>query len=206
MTNASQSWNKIADMISESHQVLEQGGLVDLTDLNQQVAIACESANSLTADERQQVLTQMQEVVAALDDLETLIASLQGDQITGVRLIQNALKEPLRQIATNAGANGDVVLAEIRRHGKGFNALTGTYEDLLSAGILDPAKVVRLALQDAASIASLILTTEAIIADRPEPPSPPSGGDGMGGMGGMGGMMGGMGGMGGMGMPGMGMM
>ena len=137
------------------------------------------------------------------DDLETLIASLQGDQITGVRLIQNALKEPLRQIATNAGANGDVVVAEIRRQGKGFNALTGTYEDLLSAGILDPAKVVRLALQDAASIASLILTTEAIIADRPEPPSPPSGGDGMGGMGGMGGMMGGMGGMG---MPGMGMM
>jgi chaperonin GroEL len=137
------------------------------------------------------------------DDLESLIPTLQGDQITGVRLIQSALKEPLRQIATNAGANGDVVLAEIRRQGKGFNALTGTYEDLLSAGILDPAKVVRLALQDSVSIASLILTTEAIIADRPEPPSPPSGGDGMGGMGGMG--MGGMG-MGGMGMPGMGMM
>jgi chaperonin GroEL len=128
------------------------------------------------------------------EDLETLIPSLKGDQITGVRLIQNALKEPLRQIATNAGANGDVVVAEIRRQGKGFNALTGTYEDLLSVGILDPAKVVRLALQDAVSIASLLLTTEAIIADRPEPPSPPSGGgDGMGGMGGMG-------------MPGMGMM
>jgi hypothetical protein len=82
MTNASQSWNKIADMISESHQVLEQGGLVDLTDLNQQVAIACESANSLTADERQQVLTQMQEVVAALDDLETLIKA-QKDAVEG---------------------------------------------------------------------------------------------------------------------------
>jgi chaperonin GroEL len=138
------------------------------------------------------------------DDLEELACSLQGDRITGVRLIQKALKEPLRQIASNAGANGDVVLAEIRRQRKGFNALTGTYEDLLDAGILDPAKVVRLALQDAVSIASLILTTEVIIADRPEPPSTPGGGDGMGGMGGMG--MPGMGGMGGMGMPGMGMM
>jgi chaperonin GroEL len=135
------------------------------------------------------------------EDLESLLPTLKGDQITGVRLIQNALKEPLRQIATNAGANGDVVIAETRRQGKGFNALTGTYEDLLSVGILDPAKVVRLALQDAVSIASLILTTEAIIADRPEPAAPPAGGDGMGGMGGRGGM--GMGGMGGMGMPGM---
>jgi chaperonin GroEL len=132
-------------------------------------------------------------LLALADDLEPLITSLQGDQITGVRLIQNALKEPLRQIATNAGANGDVVVEEIRRQGKGFNALTGTYEDLLSVGILDPAKVVRLALQDAVSIASLILTTEAIIADRPEPANPPTAGDGMGGMGGMG-------------MPGMGMM
>jgi chaperonin GroEL len=131
------------------------------------------------------------------DDLESLLGSLQGDQATGVRLIQNALREPLRQIAANAGANGDVVVAETRRQGKGFNALTGTYEDLLGAGILDPAKVVRLALQDAASIASLILTTEAIIADRPEPAAAAPAGDGMG-MGGMGGM-----GMGGMGMPGM---
>jgi chaperonin GroEL len=139
------------------------------------------------------------------DDLEELACSLQGDRITGVRLIQKALKEPLRQIASNAGANGDVVLAEIRRQRKGFNALTGAYEDLLDAGILDPAKVVRLALQDAVSIASLILTTEVIIADRPEPPSAPGGGDGMGGMGGGMGMPG-MGGMGGMGMPGMGMM
>ena len=122
------------------------------------------------------------------DDLEALATSLSGDQVTGVRLIQNALKEPLKQIASNAGANGDVVVAEIRRQGKGFNALTGSYEDLISVGILDPAKVVRLALQDAASIASLILTTEAVIADRPEPPSAAPAGDDMGGMGGMGGM------------------
>ena len=140
-------------------------------------------------------------LLALADDLEILVSSLSGDQITGVRLIQAALKEPVRQIATNAGANGDVVVEKIRTGGKGFNALTGTYEDLLAAGILDPAKVVRLALQDAVSIASLILTTEAIIADRPEPSSPAPGGD-MGGMGGMGGL-GGMGGMGGMGMPGM---
>jgi len=131
-------------------------------------------------------------LLALADDLEILISSLSGDQITGVRLIQAALKEPVRQIATNAGANGDVVVEKIRTGGKGFNALTGTYEDLLDAGILDPAKVVRLALQDAVSIASLILTTEAIIADRPEPANPAPGGD-----------MGGMGGMGGMGMPGM---
>jgi chaperonin GroEL len=135
-------------------------------------------------------------LLALADDLEGLLATLSGDQITGVRLIQAALKEPVRQIASNAGANGDVVVEKIRREGKGFNALTGTYEDLLSTGILDPAKVVRLALQDAVSIASLILTTEAIIADRPEPASAPSAGDGMGGMGCMGGM-------GGMGMPGM---
>ena len=105
----------------------------------------------------------------------------------------------MKQIAFNAGRDGDVVVEEIRRSGLGFNALTGTYEDLLAAGILDAAKVVRLGLQDAVSIASLLITTEAVIADKPEPPAPPAGDGGMGGMGGMGGL----GGMGGMGMPGM---
>ena len=99
--------------------------------------------------------------------------------------------EPVRQIAYNSGADGAVVAAEILRLGKGYNALTGVYEDLLAAGILDAAKVVRLALQDAVSIASLLITTEVVIADKPEPEAAP-GGD-----------MGGMGGMGGMGMPGM---
>jgi chaperonin GroEL len=85
------------------------------------------------------------------------------------------------------------VAEQVQRTGQGFNAATGVYEDLLGAGILDAAKVVRLALQDAVSIAGLLLTTEAVIADKPEPPAPAApGGD-----------MGGMGGMGGMGMPGM---
>jgi chaperonin GroEL len=130
------------------------------------------------------------------DELTPLAEASQGDERTGILIVQRALGAPLRQIATNAGANGDVVEEQIRLRGKGFNALTGTYEDLLEAGILDAAKVVRLGLQDAVSIAAMLLTTEAVIADKPEPPAPPAaGGDGMGGMGGMG--------MGGMGMPGM---
>jgi chaperonin GroEL len=126
------------------------------------------------------------------EGLSELAAGCQGDERTGVEIVQRALAAPLHQIAANAGANGAVVSAEILRHGKGFNALTGQYEDLLAAGILDAAKVTRLALQDAVSIAALLVTTEAVIADKPEPPAPAPGGD-----------MGGMGGMGGMGMPGM---
>ena len=102
----------------------------------------------------------------------------------------------MRQIAHNSGANGAVVVEEIRRSGQGYNALTGRCEDLLAAGIVDAAKVVRLGLQDAVSIASLLLTTECVIADKPEPAAPAPGDGGMGGMGGMPGM-------GGMGMPGM---
>jgi chaperonin GroEL len=126
------------------------------------------------------------------EGLSELAAGCQGDERTGVEIVQRALAAPLHQIAANAGANGAVVTAEILRHGKGFNALTGQYEDLLAAGILDAAKVTRLALQDAVSIAALLVTTEAVIADKPEPPAPAPGGD-----------MDGMGGMGGMGMPGM---
>ncbi|KMM16562.1 chaperonin GroEL [Synechococcus sp. GFB01] len=125
--------------------------------------------------------------------LTELAGSFQGDERTGVTIVQQALGEPVRQIAANAGADGAVVTSEISRLGKGFNALSGNYEDLMAAGIVDSAKVTRLALQDAVSIASLLITTEAVIADKPEPPAPPApGGD-----------MGGMGGMGGMGMPGM---
>ena len=95
----------------------------------------------------------------------------------------------MRQIAINAGTNGDVVVEEVRRSGKGYNALTGNFEDLLQAGNLDATKVVRLGLQDAGSIASLLITTEVVIADKPEPDAPAApGGDPMGGMGGMGGM------------------
>ena len=143
------------------------------------------------------------------EKLNTLSEKLTGDEKTGVEIVKAALSAPARQIAINAGENGDVVISEIKRSGKGFNALNGKYEDLLSAGILDAAKVVRLALQDSVSIASLLITTEVVIADKPEPPSslgaeggdPMGGGMGMPGMGGMGGM--GMPGMGGMGMPGM---
>ena len=118
--------------------------------------------------------------------------------------------EPTKQIAQNAGFNGDVVVADIKRLKKGFNANTGEYEDLKESGILDPTKVLRLALQDAVSIAAMLLTTEVAIADIPMPETAAPGGPGADPMGGMGGMgmpgMGGMGmpGMGGMGMPGMG--
>ena len=137
------------------------------------------------------------------DSLDALASSLNGDQRTGVEIVQRALTAPIHQIATNAGQNGDVVIAGMRSSGQGFNALSGAYEDLMAAGIVDAAKVVRLAVQDSISIASLLITTEVVIADKPEPPAPAPAGDGdpMGGMGGMGGM--GMPGMGGMGMPGM---
>ena len=129
------------------------------------------------------------------EGLGDLAKKLEGDQKTGVEIIKRALTAPTKQIAINAGFNGDVVVSDIKRLGKGFNAQTGEYEDLLEAGILDASKVIRLALQDAVSIASLLITTEVVIADKPEPPSAP-GADG-------GAPMGGMGGMGGMGMPGM---
>ena len=137
------------------------------------------------------------------EDLNTLAAQLGGDQRTGVEIVQRSLTAPVHQIATNAGHNGDVVIETMRQSGQGFNALTGVYEDLMATGIVDATKVVRLAVQDAVSIASLLVTTEVVIADKPEP-DPPAGAGGeepMGGMGGMGGM--GMPGMGGMGMPGM---
>jgi chaperonin GroEL len=125
-------------------------------------------------------------------DLEGLAASCAGDERTGVDIVRRALQAPVRQIAENAGADGAVVSAEILRQGKGFNALTGTYDDLVAAGVIDAAKVTRLALQDAVSIAALLITTEAVIADKPEPAAPAAGGE-----------MDPMGGMGGMGMPGM---
>jgi chaperonin GroEL len=134
-------------------------------------------------------------LIQLTEELGALASRCDGDIRTGVEIVQRALAAPARQIAINAGANGDVVVQQMLSQGKGYNALTDTYEDLLDAGILDAAKVVRLALQDAVSIASLLITTEAVIADKPEPAAPPAGDGGMGGMG--------MPGMGGMGMPGM---
>jgi chaperonin GroEL len=113
---------------------------------------------------------------------------LDGDEATGARIVQLAIEAPLKQIAINAGLEGGVVAEKVRNLpvGQGLNAATGEYVDLVAAGIIDPAKVTRSALQNAASIAALFLTTEAVIADKPEKASAAPGGDG--GMGGMGGM------------------
>ncbi len=114
---------------------------------------------------------------------------LEGDEATGARIIHSALSAPLYWIAANAGFEGSVVVEKVRgmKAGHGLNALTGEYEDLLKAGVIDPAKVTRSALQNAASIASLLLTTEALIADKPEPAAA-GGGAGGGHDHGMGGM------------------
>ncbi|XNZ00420.1 chaperonin GroEL [Micrococcus luteus] len=117
---------------------------------------------------------------------------LEGDEATGANIVKVAIEAPLKQIAFNAGFEPGVVADKVKAlpEGNGLNAATGEYEDLLSAGINDPVKVTRSALQNAASIAGLFLTTEAVVADQPE--KTPAGGEGMdamGGMGGMGGMM-----------------
>ena len=106
---------------------------------------------------------------SAIDDLE-----LEGDEETGARIVQSALSAPLKQIAFNAGLEPGVVAEKVRNlpTNRGLNADTGNYEDLLEAGINDPVKVTRSALQNAASIAGLFLTTEAVVADKPEPPAP----------------------------------
>jgi chaperonin GroEL len=98
-----------------------------------------------------------------------LIQSLDGDERTGASIVHRALEEPIRQIAVNAGADGSIVAERVRnRHDSvGFNALTGEYEDLIEAGITDPAMVVRSALQNAASIGALVVTTEAVVAEPP---------------------------------------
>ncbi|TQM61931.1 chaperonin GroEL [Humibacillus xanthopallidus] len=114
---------------------------------------------------------------------------LEGDEATGANIVRVATEAPLKQIAINAGLEGGVVAEKVRGldAGHGLNAATGEYVDLLAAGIIDPVKVTRSALQNAASIAALFLTTEAVIADKPEKNAPAMpGGDDMGGMGGMG--------------------
>lgn len=117
---------------------------------------------------------------SAIEDLD-----LEGDELTGAKIVQSALSAPLKQIAFNAGLEPGVVAEKVRNlpSGHGLNAATGVYEDLLEAGINDPVKVTRSALQNAASIAALFLTTEAVVADKPEPPAPAApAGDDMGGM------------------------
>ncbi len=145
-----------------------------------------------------------QTLIEISNELTNSRKEISDDLTTGIDIITKALLEPTKQIAKNAGFNGDVVIAEIKKLSKGFNANNGEYENLNESGILDPTKVIRLALQDSVSIAAMIITTEVAVADIPEPEAAPGGpgADPMGGMGGMGGM--GMPGMGGMGMPGMG--
>ena len=128
-------------------------------------------------------------LVRAISSVSKL--KLEGEEQTGANLVARALEEPLRQIAANAGEEGSVVVEKVKQ-GKGafgYNAQTGEFEDLMKAGIIDPTKVTRFALQNAASVASLLLTTEAMVAEKPKPPEPAPAGMPGGGMGGMGGMM-----------------
>ncbi|MFM9180304.1 MAG: chaperonin GroEL, partial [Phycisphaerales bacterium] len=138
--------------------------------------------------------------IRALPALKKLRAQLEGDEQAGVDLVAEALEVPLRTIADNAGEKGSVVVARVKelKGGEGFNALTRQYGDLMKDGVITPAKVDRCALQNAASVASLLLATDCIVTDKPEKADEAGGGhDHGGGMGGMGGT-GGMGGMGGM--------
>ena len=126
--------------------------------------------------------------IAALDNVAKLLDTTSGDEKTGVNIVLKALEEPVRQIAANAGVEGSVIVQEIKNSDKGigYNALTEEYVDMVKAGIVDPAKVTRSALQNAASVAAMVLTTESVVADKPAPePAPAGGAAGMGGMGGM---------------------
>ena len=122
----------------------------------------------------------------AMPAVEKLIASVEGDEKTGVRIVLRALEEPIRQIAANAGLEGSVIIDKIKRSrkvGYGFNAQDETYGDMMEFGIVDPTKVTRSALQNAASVAAMVLTTESLVSEEPkEEPAMPAGGAGMGGM------------------------
>ena len=123
--------------------------------------------------------------VNAVSAVEKLIPEMEGDEKTGVRIIAKALTEPMKQIAANAGIDGSVVLEKIRESGKvgyGFDAYKETYVDMISAGIVDPTKVTRSALENAASIAATLLTTESLVADKKEPAAPAPAAPDMGGM------------------------
>ena len=123
--------------------------------------------------------------VNAVVAVETLVATLEGDEKTGAAIIAKALAEPMKQIAANAGIEGSVVLEKVRTSGQlgyGFDAYNEVYCDMVSAGIVDPTKVTRSALQNAASVASVALTTEALVADKPVPPTAAPAAPDMGGM------------------------
>ena len=122
--------------------------------------------------------------VNVIPAVEALLSSVEGDEKTGVRIVAKALEAPIRQIAANAGLDGSVILEKVRSSGKngyGFDAYKEEYCDMVASGIIDPAKVTRSALENAASVSSMVLTTESLVADKPEPPAPAPAPD-MGGM------------------------
>ena len=126
--------------------------------------------------------------VNVIPAVEALLDSVDGDEKTGVRIIAKALEAPIRQIAANAGLDGSVILEKVRTSGKngyGFDAYKEEYCDMISSGIVDPAKVTRSALENAASVSGMVLTTESLVADKPQPAAPAAPAPDMGGMGGM---------------------
>ncbi len=123
--------------------------------------------------------------VNAIAAVEALLDTVEGDEKTGVKIVAKALAEPMKQIATNAGIDGSVVLEKVKsadKVGYGFDAYKEEYCDMISSGIVDPTKVTRSALENAASVAATLLTTEALVADKPEPPAPAAPAPDMGGM------------------------
>ncbi|WP_303436294.1 chaperonin GroEL [uncultured Oscillibacter sp.] len=123
--------------------------------------------------------------VNVIPAVEALLDTVEGDEKTGVQIVAKALEAPIRQIAANAGLDGSVILEKVRSSGKagyGFDAYKEEYCDMVSAGIVDPAKVTRSALENAASVSSMVLTTESLVADKPEPPAPAPAAPDMGGM------------------------
>ena len=126
-------------------------------------------------------------LLSAIPAVAKLVGELEGDEKTGAKIILRALEEPMRQIAINAGLDGSVIVENVKREDKkdfGFDAAKGEYVDMIEKGILDPTKVTRSALQNAASVAAMVLTTESLVCDIPQPepavPAVPAGG--MGGM------------------------
>lgn len=118
--------------------------------------------------------------------VEKVLEELDGDEKTGASIVLKALEEPVRQIALNAGVEGSVIINTVQKNGKvgyGYDAYNESYGDMIKSGIVDPAKVTRSALQNASSVAEMVLTTESLVADKPEPEAPaPAAAPGMGGM------------------------
>ena len=113
--------------------------------------------------------------VNVIPAVTALLNEVEGDEKTGVQIVAKALEEPIRQIAANAGLDGSVILEKVRTSGKngyGFDAYKEEYCDMIASGIVDPAKVTRSALENAASVSGMVLTTESLVADKPQPPHP----------------------------------